>query len=273
MSVFDATAIDLAAKTASPTPSTEAAAAAAPASDKDGDAGKKQEKGVALPPASDTIDELLDKYGLSTKQELDEFLSKSTKVMSRLGDADPDELVRDSETLKKYRKEWAKEERSKAKEGETPEQTIARLEAELDEREYKFSKASRERERAEQAKQNLDGFFGFVSASIDQMKDIEAPLKPVVAAIMGVGNPVNDIDIKDRKAAKRVLTEYAVKVAKTAQEALIKSYRTGKDQIPVVPPPGDSAPATTTVDGQGPKNLTEARRIASQSLTALLRRK
>jgi hypothetical protein len=210
---------------------------------------------------------------LSTKEELDEFLGKSTQVMNRLGDADPDELVKDSETLKKYRREWAKEERSKAKEGETPEQTIARLESELEERESKQSKAARDRERAEQAKQNLDGFFSFVSTTIDGLKDIDAPLKPVVAAIMGIKNPVNDIDIKNRKAAKQVLTDYAVKIAKTAQEAIIKAYRDGKSQIPVVPPPGDSAPATTTVDGQGPKNLTEARRIASQSLTALLRRK
>lgn len=270
MSVFDATAIDLAAKTASPVPAGEAAAAAAPADDKGGDAGKPAGE---LPPSSDAISELLDKYGLTSKEELDEFLGRSTSVMSRLGDADPDELVRDSDTLKKYRKEWAKEERSKAKAEETPEQTIARLEAELDERESKQSKQAREQERANQAKQNLDGFFNFVSTSIDQLKDVEPELKPVVAAIMGIKNPVNDIDIKNRKAAKQVLNDYAVKIAKTAREQIIKAYRDGKTAIPVVPPPGESAPTTTTVDGQGPKNLNEARRIASQSLGALLRRK
>jgi hypothetical protein len=279
MGVFNADIVNMATQVVTPPASAGAADAATTGGDQGKDAGKGKAADEKQTPAGATpeVDALLDKYGLTSIQELDEFLDRGTKVVETIGDANPEDLVEDSKALKQYRQKVAAEERRKAKENETPEQTIARLEAELTERESRQTKAERARQKAAESQQNLDSYYSFVGTLIDGEKDLTEPEKQIAAAIMGIKSPVNAHDITDRKVSKRLLKDFAIKITKEASAAIIKHYEDAKkNPPPVVPDPNRGVPPTEP-DPSGPKNLTEARgmahSLARQTLGALLGRK
>ena len=86
---------------------------------------------------------------------------------------------------------------------------------------------------------------------------------------MGVKNPVNDVDIRDKATVRKVLKTFGAKLVNDFEQAVIKRYRAGKDTIPATPPPagGDQAPVQAE---KKVSNLSEARRLAHASLGALM---
>ncbi len=125
MGVFDTTMVDVAAK---------GAISAPPAEDggkPPAEGGKEDNGAEARPATTDLISGILDKHGLTSAEELGEFIDNLTSLKGRIGDEDPEELLKAKQTLQTYHKEWAKQEREKIREKETPEETIARLEKEL----------------------------------------------------------------------------------------------------------------------------------------------
>jgi len=138
MSVFDSTAIGLAA---------QAPGGVADNAPKAGDgtlpADKADDQPPAdgKPPATDAVKGILEKHGLDSPEQLGELLDSVTGMRSKLGEADLDELMESHQTLQAYRKEWAKQERLQQKENEKPEETITRLERELEERDARPLKA------------------------------------------------------------------------------------------------------------------------------------
>lgn len=84
---------------------------------------------------------------------------------------------------------------------------------------------------------------------------------------MGVDNPINEVDITD-KAAVRRLTKAGTKEINAFAQVIIKDYLDGKIKIPkvtpIVPDGGDDA-----AKAKEPKNLKEAKAIMMKSAQAM----
>ena len=272
MSVFDSTAIGLAAQApGGVADNAPKAGAGAPPVDKADDQPPADDKttGDGKPPASDAVKGILEKHGLDSPEQLGELLDSVTGMRSKLGEADLDELMESHQTLQAYRKEWAKQERLQQKENEKPEETITRLERELEERDAKAAKGEKQRKQAEAAKKQIIEFNATISTGIEADESIPQEYRPFLAALMGVKNPVNDVDIRDKATVRKVLKTFGAKLVNDFEQAVIKRYRAGKDTMPATPPPagGDQAPVQAE---KKVSNLSEARRLAHASLGALM---
>jgi hypothetical protein len=277
MSVFDATAVDMASRApggaADQAPAAGGEKPPVPADTKAGTkaAEKKDDDAAAAsgkPATTEAITTILEKHGLESPEQLGEFIDGLAGIKGQLGDVDLAEIMKSHETLQAYRKEWAKQERLKQKENEQPEDTIARLERELEDRDAQAAKGEKERKEAEAAKRHIAEFNSTITSGIEADEAIPAEYRPFLSALMGVKNPVNDVDIQDKAAVRKVLKTFGAKMVKDFEQTVIKRYRDGKEGLPPTPPPGgDATPVTTEAK---PKNLSEARTLAHASLRALL---
>lgn len=287
MSVFDATAVDMAAKAGAGVPgevresspegqgdaklSPDGSTAKGGMGEDQGAAGSGKAAG-GRPETSKEIEAILDKYGLESPDELKDFLDNLATVREKLAGEDLEEILQNHKEMQKFRREWARAQREKLKEQETPEQTIERLERELAAIESERAKSAKEQKRAESAKRAVEAYYRTVRQAIQADESIPEDYRPFVEAIMGVESPVNDIDIEDRAAVRKAWKTWGAKLAKDFEQAVIRRYRAGKAEIPKVPPPSGQQAAPLPGEAK-PKTLSEARRLAHQSLAALFGRK
>ena len=209
------------------------------------------------------VEEILEEFDLESPEELKAFVKDLASLKGKIGDNDLDKLIENSETLTKFQDHWAKEEREKLKESETPEQTIERLEREKDEIQGKRKSDSDRRKAKEAAERALEDFSETVTGTIKADKTIPKEYRKFLGAYMGVNNPVNDVNIDD-KAAVRRLTKEAGKIFSEFEQVVIKRYKAGKTKIPVITPAeGDAAPDT---GGKKIKNLADARRVFAETI-------
>jgi len=260
---FDSTAVSMAAANAAPVPP-------APGGDKPpaGDLDKGKKEG-ARPASPEVITSILEKHGLESPEQLQEFIDGHAGMKGKLGEADLDELLENNKTMQKYRAEWAKQEREKLEEGETPEQTIARLKKEADDRDKQHARSEQKQKQAEKAKHAVVAFESTINSAIKADESIPAEYRPFVTALLGVNNPINDVDITDPAAIRKIAKDFGPKTIRDFEQAVIARYRAGKTEI-VAPPPGGGDPPVAT-DGQ-PSNLKESRRLAHISLGGLFRK-
>lgn len=259
MSVFDATAVNLAATGASEPPAAGGAPAPAEGQPKDGEAGR--------PAGNDLIHDILDKHGLTSAEDLGEFIDNLAGLKGKLGDLNPDELIEAHKTLQSYHKEWSKQEREKQKEKETPEETIKRLESELESEQARKQRTEQTRKQSETAKEALATYGRVVQGVISADQSIPEEYHPFLKELLGVGSPVNEVDITDKAAARKLTREYGIKKLKEFEQLIIKRYREGKSGIPAVPPPAGGSPPVTAETK--PKNLKESRALAHTMLSRL----
>ncbi len=282
MSVFDATAVDLAAKGASGVPAVDEKAAAG-GQEKDAQEKRPEGKQAAgdgvggkessgRPGTSKEIEAILDKYGLDSPEELKDFLDGLSTMREKLAGEDLEEILQNHKEMQKFRREWAKAQRERQKENETPEQTIERLERELQELENQRAKTASERKRAEAFARAKESYYRTVRQAVQADESIPEDYRPFIEAIMGVESPVNDIDIEDRGVVRKTWKDWGAKVVRDFEAAVIKRYRAGKADIPTVPPASGQNAAALPGEAT-PKTLSAARRLAHQTLGAILGRK
>jgi hypothetical protein len=260
---FDSTAVSMAAANAAPVPPT-------PGGDKPpaGDSDKGKEG--ARPASSELITSILEKHGLESPEQLGEFIDSLAGMKGKLGEADLDELLENNKTMQRYRAQWAKQEREKLEEGETPEQTIARLKKEADDRDKQHARSEQKQKQTEKAKQAVTAFESTINSAIKADESIPAEYRPFMAALLGVKNPINDVDITDPAAIRKVAKEFGPKMVRDLEQAVIARYRAGKIEIVTPPVPGGGEPPVAAE--VQPKNSTEMRRAAHQTLGPLLRK-
>ena len=262
MSVFDSTVVDLAARGATGTPPATGGETP-PATDGKETPGASD----ARPQSSDLVTGILDKHGLGSPEELAEFIDSLVGLKGKIGDHDPEELLKARETLEAYHHEWAKKEREKLRENETPEDTIKRLEKELKDEQTRKAKNEQKARKAESAKQALKTYADVVGSAIASDTTIPAEYRPFLMELMGVDSPVNTVNILDRAGVRKLTKEHGIKLLKDFEQLVIKRYRDGKAEIPVVPPAASGNPPVT---GEAkPKNLNEGRQLAKAMLTKL----
>lgn len=213
------------------------------------------------------VEDILEEFGLESPEELKDWLANFKDLKGQIGDADFEEILESHETLKTYQKQWAADERAKLKDKETPEETIARLEKEKEELESKRSHDREQAQAAKAAKAAIEGFSKTVTTAIEADADVPKSWRPFVSEFMGVDNPINEVDIEDR-AAVRKLTKAGIKKMVGFANLVIKEYRDGKVKIPSVA--SSQVVSTEITKDKAPKNLRESRRLMHESLSALI---
>ena len=238
----------------------------------DDDAGKKPDDDAGKKPDDDLlstkvdVQEILDEYGLDSPDDLKEFVAKLNEQRGKIGDNDLEVLLENSKTLEKYQAEWQRQDEEKRREKETPEETIARLEKEKNQALNHNKNQVDKKKKAQAAKVILDEFETTINTVIKSAKDLPESYRPMFRKFMGIKNPVNEVDITD-KAAIRRLTKSSMKDFADFAQTIIKDYRAGKMKIPNVDP---VVPASAEGGkGKEPKNLKEAKAIMMQSAAAI----
>lgn len=212
-----------------------------------------------------SVEEILDEYGLDSADELKEFIADLSGMKGKIGENDLDTLIENTKTLQRYQAQWAEQEEARKKENESPEETIARLEKEKKDILAKSAKNENRQKAAKAAENALAEFSDTVSSVASSAKELPKEYRPFLTEFMGVDNPINEVDITD-KAAVRRLTKDGVKKLLAFEQAVIKRYRAGKTEIPKVTDTEPAPGKTGKEDTRNPKNLREAKSLIMQSL-------
>lgn len=237
---------------------TDAASQAAAAAGTD-DSGKDRE-------AAEFMRTLLDTYSVESPDQLNEFIADLSEIKDALGDEDLQDLIDNKKLMLQYHASWNAAEEAKKREGETPEETIKRLEKKLTESE---SAAKQENLRKQEKQENdklITGFNSFVSKGVDGLK-IADHLKDPLKKYLGVDNPIHDIDLSNKVGIKKLISE-AGKTFEALEQVILKNAKLKKEDVPQMSET-ETQVASPDTDEKLPKNLKEARKQA----TALLKQK
>ena len=176
---------------------------------------------------------LMEKNGLESVDDLVELAESGKKIKGKEDDIDRlDEIKAKAAKLEKYEAYWRDQEEKKLREVEYPDQTIARLEKQLKEKEAADRHKEENQKQQEAAKQALKNYDREVQSLV---KEMELPKEQQAFAMefMGVNNPFNEIDITDRKAINRMVADQKKKL-ESFKQSVIQDYIKGKETIPKV---------------------------------------
>lgn len=211
--------------------------------------------------AAKKLSDLLKANELEDPDDLTELVQRGKAVKGKLADLnDLDAIIEKANKLDKYEAYWKDQEERKRRTNEDPEQTIARLTDELKKRDEFNQRKEAQKRQAEDAHRAIQSFEQEVTGLV---KELEVPKEQqgFVLEFFGVGNPANDIDITDRKAIKKLITD-GIKKKEAYDQAVIASYLKGKDAIPKV---GSTAGATVT-ESKPKIMLADARKIFRETM-------
>ena len=221
----------------------------------------EQPKWKAARAAEKKLNDLLKANGLDNSDDLSELVSHGKVVKGKLKDLnDLDDIIKDAEEIRKYRPFWKEQEELQRRQVEDPEQTIKRLEAKEKLREADEARRRAEADHVENTKKAISAYETEVTNLI---REIEVPKeqRDFVAEFFGVGNPCNDIDITDRKAVKKLVSD-GIKKKEAYDQAVIKAYLEGKKGIPAV-----TSAAGASAEPEKPKiMLKDARKIFLETM-------
>ena len=193
---------------------------------------------------------LVEANGLEDVEELADLVASGKKVFGKQVDLDKlDEIAQKAEILDRYQKHWAQQEELRKRGMETPEQTIARLQAEREDLSNRYSAKEKAEQDAKEAKKAIAFYEGEVKAQINSIEDLSQEAKDFLAYTLGIGNECNDINITDKREIRRI-TQQSVKkmnnLVKAIKDQAIKEYREGKASIPNVPSTDGTAATSKT---------------------------
>ena len=215
------------------------------------------------------MSDLLLEYDLESPEKLGEFIKDLKSLKSKVGDADIDDLIDNKALMTKYQKHWAVQEANKQKEGETPEETIKRLEGELDVKDKAEQTAQSQSDDLKETKKAIEVFNTTVTKAIKGASNVPEEYRSFLSLFMGVENPVNEVDLKD--SGKIIeLTKSGAKQLMDFEQVIIKRYMKGKTDVPAVTTTTD----TSTEPGKEPiKNMSDARKHLAEIVKAKLLKK
>ncbi len=217
------------------------------------------------------VEEILDEYGLDSAEDLKGFIAHLADMEGKIGDNDLDALIENTKTLQKYQANWQQQEEEKQREKETPEETIARLEKEKTQALDKNKTQADKQKKSRAAKIAIDEFNDTITSVIEGNKEVPKEYRGIINEFMGVKNPINEVDITD-KAAVRRLTKAGIKKIQVFEQGVIKRYLDGKVKIPKVTSTETTPGSTGSTDAVNPKNLKEAKAIMMKSARAYSKR-
>ena len=213
--------------------------------------------------------DVLLEYDLESPEQLGDFIKDLSTLKGKVGDADIDDLLDNKALMTKYQKHWAAQKATEQKEGETPEETIKRLEGELDVKDKAEQTAQSQSDDLKETKKAIEVFNATVAKAIKSASNVPEEYRSFLSLFMGVENPVNEVDLKDRGKIIE-LTKSGAKQLMDFEQVIIKRYMEKKTDVPVVTTTTD----TTTEPGDKPiKNISDARKRMTEIVKSKLLKK
>jgi hypothetical protein len=247
------------------TPAASAASGAAP-TDAAKPADAKAGDGAGGSGRSQSVEGILDRFGLESPEELGTFIENLAGLKDKLGDEDVEDLLAVKKQMLSYQAEWAKQEEASRREKETPEETIARLEKQNKDLVSMQSKREKAEKEQAQAKQLMASFNKTVTGALKEVKELPKYARSFMSQYYGVDNPMPDLDLTDKAGIKRLVAAGA-KQFEALRTAIIDEYKSSGGPVPPMDPSTTSAPGQT---GGKIKNMKDARRVAIANLHAKL---
>jgi hypothetical protein len=240
------------------------------AASKDADAKPQDSSGSGK--TQEQITDLLDKYQLGSAEELDEFIGNLSSLKEKLGTEDIEELLANKKALAKIKADWQRAEESKRRETETPEQTIERLEREINKRDQERQLDEQAKLQAAEDRKAINNFNSYVSKSVDGLEGLTKPEAKFVKKYLGVNNPIHDIELTDSKGITKLI-HTAAKDYQALKDSIIEDYeKNGRRTVESDKTGGKLPPMSRGVEPGSdtgevqPKNLRDAREIAKKQL-------
>ena len=214
------------------------------------------------------VKNLLDANSIEDIDELVSMVEDGKKVKGKQVDLSKlDEIMEKASRLDKYEAYWAQQKEQQRRQEEEPDDTIKRLESQINALKSKDEAKSQAEQQAIAARRAVEFYERTVSEILEDKEDIPKEHHKLISLIMGVQNQANDIDITDRKAVKKVFNDN-YKAVKDFIDAIKKQgaeeYRKGKLEIPKVT---TTAPTTTNIEKK--VYLKDARAALAEKFKAL----
>lgn len=178
------------------------------------------------------LNSILEEHGFTSADDLKEALSKP--AADKLGDEDPEQLMREVQEYRQLRQQQEAERLRQQEEGETPEETIERLRQEND----TLKRAEAERAETERAiaesRRALERYEKMATDIVDKLELGGKPERDLALQLLGVGNPLDDVELNDRKAVADALRTQVPAVKKaidTIRQRAVDDYAAGKSHI------------------------------------------
>jgi hypothetical protein len=194
-------------------------------------------------------------------EDLKDLIDSGKKVHGKKVDLENiDEIISKAATLTRYEKFWKQQEELNKQQGEAPEETIARLKKERDDVVNKVTARELSEKEQKEARQSVTFYEGEIKTLLEGA-EVSKSEKEFLAWSLGVGNECNEIDIKDKKAIRKVLNDGVKKyntLVDDIKNQAVKDYLAGKKGIPNVASTDGTVATTNTEPPKGLKNLRRA---------------
>ncbi len=218
--------------------------------------------------AGKRVQELLDRHGFFDLDELQEALEGGLELKDLIGNEDAKQLVEDATTLRNYRKIWAEQQGKSGKTPTTPDLSDEDLSPEeklqLQQQEIEnLRQQLTEREEAEatlkETQKAIESYKQEVGLVLDHLK-VPDEHKEFAELLMGVNNPLDDVDIRDRRAVRRgamAVGRRFQEFIKAVQQQAIDNYAKGRGEVrPSVKEEGSPGSSSLTGKPKIPENAT-----------------
>ena len=193
--------------------------------------------------------DLMSERGFKSIDEMREFLDVGGKSIK---------------TIKQMEAKWAEEQERKLRKNETPEETLARVERQLQERDDYINATKREREEAIESQRVVESFYRDATGRIEKKgapDHYKAPLK----LLCGVENMFNSIDFEDPAQVQKMV-DSNLKVLQDFESRIISNAAQKGNEIPPISE-GGAPPAEGPIK---PKSISEAGKLAFPILKNIL---
>lgn len=219
--------------------------------------------------AQSAVDLMLEKHNFASLEDLESALESGQTLKDMIGDRDAIKLVRDAETLAEHEQNWAKEDRLKLMDEETPEESIARLTKEISEKDAQLKSRDTADADAKKLEKRIRNFEKAITSEVDKEK-LPKDLEKFLGIFTGLKHPVNSIQLDDLAGAANH-AKSQVKLLRELEQVVIRRYIDGKAAVIDVP---ETDTTDAPVDkGKKVDNLDQARKILHERVTNLFKKK
>lgn len=207
---------------------------------------KENEQRKELIKSHEKVTAIMKENDVDTIEDLLDLVESGKKVVGKISDIeDIDQLIAKAQKLDEWTAFYAKKAEQEREEGETDAETIARLKKEKATLELQRAKDGEAREGVEL----LKSYSQTVESTVKEVfEDLPETQKQFITEFFGVNNPFAVIDIGDKRAVKKMVSEGKKKFEafkKTVEDQAIKDYVAGKKAIPTVASTGGSTTPKT----------------------------
>jgi hypothetical protein len=207
--------------------------------------------------AEKRLTELLEKHGFDSAEALEDALSDEQSLKDLLGDRDAKKLVEDSQELKTIKDFWAEEKAKEIEQNETADDRAKRLKDENRRLQNKIDQDEANRKAIKDNEAALRNYEKSVVNLLDATEGLSADERGLAGLMLGVDNPMDDVDILDTKAVTKTakqITEKLTKYISAVKQQAIDEYAKGKGELTPTPKVKDSTQSPVVKKKSLPKD-------------------